>query len=110
MWLLKTLLFVALLVVLILFAMGNGTEVEVHLFGKLLAGVPLYLVVFASTVVGLLCGLAFAAIRELQWTMRERRWRREQAQAQREIEQLRRAPVDGLEEAERAPVPPETLR
>lgn len=94
MWLLKTLVFVALLGVLVVVGLKNHTPVALDLLGWELANVPLYLALFGAALFGLVLGLIFAAVREIQWRVALARQRRESAEAERELQGLRMASLD----------------
>lgn len=91
MWLLKTLLFVALLGALVVVGLKNHTPVALDLFGWQLTEVPLYLALFGAALFGLVLGLVFAGVREIQWRVALSRQRRESADAERELQGLRMA-------------------
>lgn len=94
MMLLKSLIFVALLVVLVFVGLKNNMPVELHLFKWTLVDVPLYLALFGSALFGLLIGLIFAGVRELQWRVSMSRKKRETADTERELQDLRVASLD----------------
>ena len=94
MMLLKSLIFVALLVVLVFVGLKNNTPVELHLFQWSLVDVPLYLALFGAALFGLLIGLIFAGVRELQWRVSMSRKKRETADTERELQDLRVASLD----------------
>ena len=96
MWLLKVILFVVFAGVMVWVALGNDTPVDVDLFGSQLLQVPLFSVIFGAAAFGLLVGLGFAGMREIQWKLKERRQGRSQRELEKEIQQLRQAPVAGL--------------
>jgi len=98
--LLKSLIFVALLVVLVFVGLRNNTPVELHLFNWTLVDVPLYLALFGAALFGLLIGLVFAGVREVQWRVALSRQRRESADAERELQDLRVASLEGREDDE----------
>jgi len=92
--LLKSLIFVALLVVLVFVGLKNNMPVELHLFKWTLVDVPLYLALFGSALFGLLIGLIFAGVRELQWRVSMSRKKRATADTERELQDLRVASLD----------------
>jgi uncharacterized integral membrane protein len=94
MMLLKSLIFVVLLVVLVFVGLKNNTPVELHLFQWSLVDVPLYLALFGAALFGLLIGLIFAGVREVQWRVALSRQRRDSADAERELRDLRVAPLE----------------
>lgn len=98
MWLLRVIVFVALLVVAIWVSLQNSEQlVDVHLFSWDFPGVRLYLVMFASAVLGLVAGLLLGAIREVRVRMTLSRERKERQVLQREVQDLRAAPLQGLD-------------
>lgn len=96
MWLLKTFVFVALLGALVFVGLTNNEPVsDLNLFGWKPAGdVPLYVVLFGAALFGLIIGLLFAGVREIQWRVELSRQRRESAEAERELRGLRMASLD----------------
>jgi uncharacterized integral membrane protein len=94
MWLLKTLLFVVLLGALVFVGLKNHDPVALNLFGWHLAEVPLYLALYGAALFGLILGLLFAGVREVQWRVALSRQRRESAEAERELQGLRMASLD----------------
>jgi uncharacterized integral membrane protein len=94
MWLLRILIFVVLLAALVLVGLKNNTPVALDLFWYQLVDVPLYLVMFGAAIVGLLLGLGFAGVREVQWRVALSRQRRASSEAERELQGLRMAPLD----------------
>jgi uncharacterized integral membrane protein len=94
MWLLKILIFVGLLAALVIIGLKNSTPVPLDLFGYKLTDVPLYLALFGASIVGLLLGLGFAGVREIQWRVVLSRQRRESSEAERELQGLRMASLD----------------
>ena len=98
-WLLKVLIFVVLLVAMVLVAVQNDAPVEsVDLLLVQFENVRLFLVMLVSVIVGLACGLAFAAVRELQWRLHVSRHEREKGDLKREVHHLRQDPLKGLDE------------
>ena len=96
--LLKVLVFVALLVLMVFVALSNDAMVDVNLLRWEFTQVRIFLVMLVSALVGLLAGLAFAAVRELQWRMQITRAIREKNELVREIQHLRTEPLKGLDE------------
>jgi uncharacterized integral membrane protein len=94
MMLLKSLIFVALLVVLVFVGLKNNMPVELNLFRWTLVDVPLYLALFGAALFGLLIGMVFAAIRDVQWRVSMSRQKRERTDAERELQDLRVASLD----------------
>jgi len=72
----------------------NNTPVALDLFWYQLVDVPLYLVLFGAAIVGLLLGLGFAGVREIQWRVALSRQRRESSDVERELQGLRMAPLE----------------
>lgn len=97
-WLLKIVIFVVLLVVLVLVAIGNDATVDVNLLLWHVQGVRLFLVMFGAALFGFLAGLALAAVRELQWRVQVSKRQRTEQHLQREVDELRRAPLSGLDD------------
>lgn len=94
MWLLRTLVFVALLVALVFVGLKNHAPVDVNLFGWELLAVPLYFVLFGAALFGLILGLVFAVIREVQWRVVVARERRKSVDTEQELRGLRMASLD----------------
>ena len=94
MWLFKILIFVVLLAALVIVGLKNSTPVPLDLFGYQFFDVPLYLALFGASIIGLLLGLGFAAVREIQWRVALSRQRRESSEAERELQGLRMAALD----------------
>lgn len=97
MLLLKTVLFVVLLVALVFIGLKNSTPVPVDLIAWQLADVPLYLALFGGALFGLLLGLGFAAVREIQWRVVLSKKKRQSADSERELQGLRTASLDDPE-------------
>ena len=95
MMLLKSLIFVALLAVLVFVGLKNNVPVDLHLFVWSLTEVPLYLALYGAAIFGLIIGLLFAAVREVQWRVELSRQRRSSADAERELQDLRVASLEG---------------
>ena len=68
--------------------------VTLDLFGWQFTGVPLYLALFGAALFGLIIGLAFAGVREIQWRVVLSRQRRQSADVERELQGLRTASLD----------------
>lgn len=97
MWLLRLVLTLVLVALLVVVAVNNTASVELRLLGHHMAGVPLYLVVFGAAFFGLLLGLLLSAVREVQLRGRMRKLDKRRQQLEREVRELRAAPLDGLE-------------
>lgn len=97
-WLLKIVVFVVLLVVLVLVAIGNDATVDLDLLVWKIPGVRLFLVMFGAALFGFLAGLALLGVREIQWRLSTSKRLRSEAQLQREVDELRRAPLSGLDD------------
>lgn len=97
-WLLKVVVFVALLVVMVLVAVQNDAVVTVNILSWEFVDVRVFLVMLVSAIFGLACGLAFAAVREIQWRLHRSRHEREKGDLRREVDHLRKAPLKGLDE------------
>ena len=98
-WLLRTLLFVALLVFFIVLAVQNHDEqgVTLKLVGYTLMGVPLWMVMFGSILAGFLAGILVSVVRELRLRFDHGKLRRERDELAREVSQLRAAPLHDLD-------------
>jgi len=108
-WLLKTLLLTALVAAFVWVAIENSDPVEtVNLFGYQFAAVRLFIVMFASALLGFVVGLLLSALRELKLRMQLSSERKERSLLQREVTDLRAAPIEGLVD-EDEPSPPATL-
>lgn len=101
-WLLKIVIFVVLLVLLVLVALGNDAVVDVNLLLWQVQGVRLFLVMFGAALFGFLAGLALTAVREVHWRVAASKRKRTETHLQREVDELRRAPLSGLDD--RSPV------
>lgn len=118
MWLLRVLVFVALLVVLVWVGLQNDGPVDVSLFGKTFVGVRLFVVMFVAALAGFVAGVLLSVWREVKLRMALGRETRAKALLQREVIDLRAAPLQGfdaegpresgpLAESESLPRPPE---
>jgi uncharacterized integral membrane protein len=97
MWLLRTLLLTALVVAFVWVAIENSDPVEnVDLFGYEFASVRLFVVMFASALLGFVVGLLMSALRELRLRMQLSSERKERGLLEREVTDLRAAPIEGL--------------
>lgn len=105
-WLLKVIVFVVLLVLLVFVAVSNDGVVDVHLLGWHFTEVRVFLIMLISAMVGLSCGLAFAAVRELQWRLHIGKQEREKGDLKREVHHLRKSPLTGLDETSPVGDPP----
>jgi uncharacterized integral membrane protein len=97
-WLLRTILFVVLLVVFVVLAVQNtGTPVSsVQFFGWKQEMVPVWIVIFGSALVGFLAGLIVSGIREIRLRLEAAKLRRERNELQKEIARLRAAPLEEI--------------
>ncbi|MFO7652952.1 MAG: lipopolysaccharide assembly protein LapA domain-containing protein [Candidatus Krumholzibacteriia bacterium] len=99
MWVIKGLLFIALLLVLVYFFVANsGQTVDLNVFGKRYLDVSIFWVVMVSFVLGFTVAFVVAAFRELQSHNRQRRLRRALRSKEREIADLRTLPLRDLDE------------
>lgn len=97
-WLLKVVVFVALLVALVFVAVDNDARVDVNLLTWQFTQVRIFVVMLVSAMVGLVAGLAFAAVRELQWRLHLSRKEKEKGELKKEVHHLRKSPLQGLDE------------
>lgn len=104
MWLLKTLLLTALVVGLLTVALQNSEpRVDVSIFGYDFLQVRLFIVMFGAALAGFVVGLLFSAYRELRLRMRLSSERRQRDLLDREVRDLRAAPIDGLDDDREQP-------
>ncbi len=98
-WLLRTILFVALLVFFIVVAVQNHDEqgVTLKLFTWDWSGVPLWAVMFGSILCGFLAGMLISVVREIRLRLDHGKLKRERDDLEREISHLRAAPLHDLE-------------
>ncbi|KKB10665.1 hypothetical protein VE25_16815 [Devosia geojensis] len=101
------LVLVPLCVVLVAFALANRQLVALN-FNPLVPapadtghGVPLFLVLYAVLLIGVILGGAATWLAQGVHRQRERHWRREAQQFAREVEALRRKERDALSPADR---------
>jgi uncharacterized integral membrane protein len=107
MWLLRVLIFVALLAILVAVGLQNDGPVDVHFFGKDFLGVPLFAVMFLGALLGLVAGLLLSMVREVKLRMLLSREQRERAVLAREVGELRAAPLQGFDPDRRKSTLPE---
>ena len=90
---------VALLVIAIWVSIQNAGETALlHLlWWHPQQEVPLYLVIFGAALVGLVAGLLLGAIREVRVRMTLSKERKERQVLEREVHDLRAAPLQGLD-------------
>ncbi len=97
MWLLRTIFFVILLVFFVAIALQNNEPlVTVKFFAWTQAMVPLWIVIFASALVGFVVGMIVSVVREIRLRLDSGKLRRERDEYEREIGRLRAAPLDEL--------------
>jgi uncharacterized integral membrane protein len=96
-WLLRIILFVALLVVLVWVGLQNDAPVDVSIFGKSFTGVRLFVVMFVAALLGFVAGLLLSVWREVRLRFALGREVREKTLLQREVGELRAAPLQGLD-------------
>ena len=96
MWLLRTIFFVILLVFFVVVAVQNSGSpgVTVKFFGWNQPDVQLWIVIFASALLGFLVGMIVSAVREIRLRFDTGKLRRERDELEREIARLRAAPLD----------------
>lgn len=99
MWLLRTILFVLLLAGLVYVASQNNDPPgsTVHLFTWTFTEVRLWAVMFAAALVGFAAGLLVSVFREIRLRLDASHVRRELQTKEREINQLRAAPLHDLD-------------
>ena len=109
MWLLRIVLFVALLVFFVALATQNNSDpgVDVSLFFWDFAGVKVWLVIFLSALLGFAVGILVSVVREIRLRLDFSRARRDRDQLQREIDHLRAAPLEDIGPSSRASSPPD---
>jgi uncharacterized integral membrane protein len=96
----------AVFAVLVILAIQNAEyRVDVEIFAWSFQGVQLFLVMFLSLAAGFVLGLLVVAWREMKLRMRLAQERKAKALLEREVHELRAAPLQGLIE-EGAPLPP----
>jgi uncharacterized integral membrane protein len=97
-WLLRIILFVALLVFFVALATQNNADpgVDVKLFFWEVVGVKLWWVIFVSALMGFAVGILVSVVREIRLRMDVSRARRDRAQLQKEIDHLRAAPLEEI--------------
>jgi len=96
-WLLRTIFFVILLVFFVAIALQNNEPlVTVKFFAWTQPMVPLWIVIFASALVGFVVGMIVSVVREIRLRLDSGKLRRERNEYQREIKRLRAAPLDEL--------------
>lgn len=99
MWLLRLVILAGVVAVLVTLALQNADpRVDVNLFTWEFLQVRLYAVMFAGAGLGFIAGLLFAALREIQLRMRISDERRQRARVEREVADLRAAPLQGMAE------------
>ncbi len=98
MWLLRIVFFILLTVLLVIVALDNDAPVDVHLLGWELLEVRLFLVIFGAAGAGFVLGLILMGVRELQWRLNVSKTKKENALLEREVQNLRAAPLDGLDD------------
>lgn len=96
MWLLRTIFFVILLVFFVVIAVQNSTPDITVKFFAWTQTMPLWIVIFASALVGFVVGMVVSAVREIRLRLDSGKLRRERDEYQREIARLRAAPLDQL--------------
>ena len=109
MWLLRIILFVALLVFFVALATQNNAEpgVDVKLFFWEFAGVKLWWVIFLSALLGFGIGILVSVVREIRLRLDVSRARRDRDQLQREIDHLRAAPLEDISPGGGSSSPPQ---
>ena len=98
MWLLRVFVFVLLLAVFVILAGQNNKEpgVDLELFVWSFTGIKLWWIMFAAALFGFLIGLLVSAFREIKLRMDFSKLRRDKIVLEREISELRAAPLHDL--------------
>jgi uncharacterized integral membrane protein len=108
-WIIKGLLFLALLFVLVYFFVTNASQtVDINLFGRMYLDVSIYWIAVVSVLIGFASSFLLAAVREIRLHGEIRRLKREARDKDREITELRALPLHELTDAgSPSPSPPE---
>ena len=110
MWLLRMVVLTAVFAVLVILAIQNAEyHVDVAIFAWSFENVQLFLVMFLSLLAGFVLGLVVVAWREMKLRMRLGQERKAKSLLEREVQELRAAPLQGLAE-EGAPTLPARRR
>lgn len=97
MWLLKTILFVILVIFFVALIAGNtSTSVVVRFFTWESQPIYLWLVILGSILAGFVAGLFVTMVREFRLRLDQGKLKRERDELAREVGQLRAAPLDDL--------------
>ena len=106
MWLLRTLLLTVVVAALVIVAVQNSEPlVDVRVFGWEVQSVRLFLVMFLCGLVGFVAGLLVAGFRELKLRLRLGDERKQKTMLEREVRELRAAPLQGLGEGDAPTLP-----
>jgi len=89
-----------LILVAVFFTQNSGQSVDVKLLSREFIDIPLYLVLLAAFLLGLVFGMVAVAIREFSLRARIRRMTRDLRDRDREINELRALPLHDLSDGE----------
>ena len=105
MWVIKGILFLAVLFALVYFFVTNsGQSVDINFFGKSYLGISIYWVVVISFLVGFASSFVLAAFREFRFHREIGQLKRQMGTKDREIADLRTLPLKSMEMGEPGPV------
>lgn len=105
MWVIKGILFLAVLFTLVYFFVTNsGQSVDINFFGKSYLGISIYWVVVISFLVGFAASFVLAAFREFRFHREIGHLKRQVGAKDREIADLRTLPLKSMETGEAGPV------
>jgi uncharacterized membrane protein YciS (DUF1049 family) len=104
-WVIKGILFLALLFALVYFFVTNsGQSVDINFFGKSYLGISIYWVVVTSFLVGFATSFVLAAFREFRFHRAIGQLKRQIRAKDREIADLRTLPLKSMETEDRGSV------
>jgi uncharacterized integral membrane protein len=96
-WIIKGLLFLALLFVLVYFFVTNANQtVDINLFGRMYLDVSIYWVAMVSFMIGFAMSFLLAMIREMHLRGEIRGLKKDNRDKEREIADLRALPLQNL--------------
>ena len=105
MWVIKGILFLAVLFTLVYFFVTNsGQSVDINFFGKSYLGISIYWVVVISFLVGFATSFVLAAFREFRFHREIGQLKRQVGARDREIADLRTLPLKNMETGKPGPV------
>jgi uncharacterized integral membrane protein len=100
-WVVKGLLFLILLIVLVVFFVSNSDQtVDLRVVGRTYLDIPIFWIVIVSFLVGFTVAFLLASVREIRHQQRLRKLRRDLAEKEREIGDLRTLPIQDLDQGE----------